>query len=430
MPDTLRSLPRRAWRAEPSTPRPEAQGRGRFGLRLSILTQSDSTPSVSNNRRAMLRADRLEGVDAFLGLEADWRDLEKRARAGNPFLSWEWVSEWCRSFWDDHLVTVSVYSGSQPVAIAPFFPGPSLRVPGLRAKHLQLLGPRWGHNLMEMGSVLLDPDHAANALELTVDYLWQNGDWDWIEVLAYGDDIPAWQRALERAGVRSHTMTESVTQIPVMQLDDTWEQLRARLRRNVKQSIRHAYNAPRRHGLEYHYREHRTVTGLDAVLDDFFRLHRARAQTRDGTPHADHFIRPEAQLFLRRVSRRLAEAGLLNISVCEANETCVAVQLRFEVDATLYLYYSGFDPASAQYGVMTYTATEGIKSAIDRHLDNVNFSPGIDQAKKRWDVTMTPMARVSIVLDRRRSRARFALYRALRKVSGWRRSSRSDRAAT
>jgi CelD/BcsL family acetyltransferase involved in cellulose biosynthesis len=371
-----------------------------------------------------LRADCLRGVDAFLGLEEDWRDLEKRARTGNPFLSWEWISEWCRSFWNEQLVTVSVYVESRPVAIAPFFPGSSLPVPGLRAKHLQLLGPRWGHNLLEMGSVLLDPAHASDALELTVDYLWEQGEWDWIEVLAYGDSIPAWKQALEKSGVRSRTMTESVTEIPVMRLDDTWEHLRSRLRRNVKQSVRHAYNAPRRQGLNYHYREHRSATGLDAVLDDFFRLHRARAAVRDGTPHADHFSRPEAQLFLRRVSKRLAEAGLLSVSVCEADEKCVAVHLNLEMDGTLYLYYSGFDPASAQYGVMTYTTTEAIKSAMHRRLHDVNFSPGVDQAKKRWDVTMTPMARLSIVLDRRRSRARFALYRALRKASGWRRNSR------
>jgi hypothetical protein len=273
-----------------------------------------------------------------------------------------------------------------------------------------------------MGSVLLDPAHASDALELAVDCLWRNSDWDWIEVLAYGDDIPAWQRAMDRASVRSRTWIEGVSEIPVMRLDAGWEQLRPRLGRNVKESVRHAYNAPRRDGVVYRYREHRTVAGLDSVLDDFFRLHAGRARPPSGTPHADYFARPAAQLFLRRVSRRLAEAGLLNISVCEDRDKCVAVRINLEVDGTLYLYYSGFDPGWARYSVMTFTTTEAIKSAMDRHLQDVNFSPGVDQAKKRWDVTMLPLARLTIVLDRRRSRARFALYRFLRKASGWRRT--------
>lgn len=373
---------------------------------------------------AELRASCLEGVDAFFGLESDWRDLARRARTGIPFLSWEWVSEWARLFWDDQLITVVVHHGSRPVAIAPFCRGPSLPAPGVRSENLQLLGPRWGWNLLEMGSLLIDQAHASDALAATVEYLWQRTEWDWIEVMAFGDDIDAWQQALRRARVNVRTSVESVSEVPVMRLDESWEALRSRLRRNVKESIRRSYNAPRRDGVEYSYREHRTVTGLEAVLDDFFRLHRARAEASSGPSHADHFVRPSAQLFLRRVSRRMAEAGLLSISVCEARGSAVAVHVNFEMDGWLYLYYSGFDPGWSHYSVMTYTKTRAIKSAIDRHLESVNFSPGVDQAKRRWDVTMMPMQRFSIVLHRRPSRARFALYRLLRKASLWLRPAR------
>jgi CelD/BcsL family acetyltransferase involved in cellulose biosynthesis len=391
----------------------------RIGDRLSPVARATNFDLMETElpRCAEMGASCLEGVDAFLGLESEWRDLARRARTGNPFLSWEWVSEWARMFWDDQLVTVVVDLDSTPVAIAPFCPGPSVPAPGVRSKNLQLLGPRWGWNLSEMGSVLIDPAHASEALAATVEHLWQRARWDWIEVMAFGDDIDAWQQALRRVTVNVDTSVESVSEIPVMRLDKSWEALRSRLRRNVKESIRRSYNAPRRDGVEYSYREHRTVVGLDAALDDFFRLHRARSEASGGPSHADHFFRPSAQLFLRRVSRRMAEAGLLSISVCKARGASVAVQINFEVDGWLYLYYSGFDPRWARYSVMTYTRTRSLRSAIDRHLESVNFSPGVDQAKKRWDVTMIPMQRFSIVLDRRQSRARFALYSLLRKAS-------------
>ena len=372
-----------------------------------------------------LRASCVQGFDAFLGLEPDWRALLKRASPGNPFLSWEWVSEWGRAFWDDQVITVLVYLGSHAVAIAPFFRGPSVPVPGLGATHLQLLGPRWGRNLLEMGSVLLDPAHAAEALTLAIEWLRVTADFDWIEVAASGDDIATWQQALERCRLRSRTLLEIATQVPVMPLGGAWEQMRPRLRRNIKESIRHAYNAPVRDGVVYAYREHRGAEGLDVVLDHFFRLHRERAAAPDCTPHGDLFSAPANQLFLRRVCLRLAEAGLLSVSMCEVEGDCVAVRINFEMNGTLYLYYSGFDPEWSGYSVMTFTTTEAIKSAMRRRLREVNFSPGVDQAKRRWDVTLIPLTRFSIIVDRRRSRARFALYRRLRRVSKWQRTARS-----
>jgi hypothetical protein len=318
------------------------------------------------------------------------------------------------------VITLVVDSGPQTVAIVPFFCGPSLPRPAPRARHLQFLGPRPYRNLLDMGTILMDPAHAVSVIRLTLDSIMRRADWDWVEFVGYGDDLHAWEQALAAAEFKVKLVVEEATEVPVMRLEEGWPQLRTRLRRNVKQSIRHAYNAPQQDGIAYRYREHRSVEGLDEVIDNFLRLHRLRAQEMSGkVPHSDHFGSPSAELFLRRVTHRIAAAGMLNIGVLEIGEECAAVRINFEMDDTLYFYYSGFDPRWWRYSVMTLVVTEAVKSAMDRGLRQVNFSPGVDQAKSRWDVDLVPLLRFSVVHNRRLSQTRFAIYRILRRRAKW-----------
>lgn len=356
----------------------------------------------------------VSGLKAFLALEGRWRALEARASNRNPFLSWEWVSEWAKTFCGEVLVTVSVSLGDEAVALAPFVGGRALPVPGLRARHLQLFGPRWAWNILEMGTMLVDPAHASRGFLRAVEHLLQLAEWDWMEVAAFGDSVRGWRRALDLSGLGFRANVQHSTLVPVMALDDEWDHLRRRLRRNIKQSVRHAYNSPRAGGIEYRYREHHSADGLDPVLEDFFRLHAARANARTMRPHADFFADPAAREFFRRAARRLADAGLLSVSICECRGRTVATRVNIETNGSRYLYYSGFDPEFARYSVMTYTTTEAIKSAMTRGLQEVNFSPGVDQAKSRWDVRLEPLERWSIVRDTPAARARHALYRYLR----------------
>jgi CelD/BcsL family acetyltransferase involved in cellulose biosynthesis len=375
---------------------------------------------------AVLQATCTTGLDGFLQLEPDWRDLVQRAAAGNPFLSWEWVSEWAETFWDDSVIAVVVRLGSRPVAIAPFFTAPPLPRPAPSARQLQVLGPRGQRNLLEMGAVLVEPGCAADAIRSIISLLFESTSVDWFEVAASGNDLRAWDLALATPGLPWTMFVEESTEIPVMRLDQNWSQLRTRLRRNVKESVRHAYNAPCRDGINYVYTEHRSTTGLDDVIDDFIRLHALRAAHPGKPHHGNLFEYPHLQAFLKRVLHRMAAAGLVNVGVLTIDGERVAARINFEIDDTLYLYYSGFDPKWWRYSVMTFMVTEAIRSAMSRHLRLVNFSPGVDQAKSRWDVDLVPFRRFSVIRDRPSSRTRFAVYRRIRqgrkrwRSTGWR----------
>ena len=62
----------------------------------------------------------------------------------------------------------------------------------------------------------------------------------------------------------------------------------------------------------------------------------------------------------------------------------VAMRIGIAAGDSLYLYYSGYDPAWARYGVMTTTVAEALKYAIAHGFKTVNLSPTREVSKTRW----------------------------------------------
>jgi hypothetical protein len=89
----------------------------------------------------------------------------------------------------------------------------------------------------------------------------------------------------------------------------------------------------------------------------------------------------------------------------------VAARIGFVIGDSLYLYYSGFDPAWGKYSVMTTTVAEAIKYAIDQGLATVNLSPGTDVSKTRWGARVVPVQGAMQVRSSWRSQIAYAAYR-------------------
>jgi CelD/BcsL family acetyltransferase involved in cellulose biosynthesis len=120
------------------------------------------------------------------------------------------------------------------------------------------------------------------------------------------------------------------------------------------------------------------------ALGHFFRLHGARASVTSGTAHRNVFDTDAKRAFLVEVCERLALQGRTRIFLLKIGDRVVATRIGFAMDATLYLYYSGYDPEFGKYSVMTTTVAEAMKHAILAGFSSVNLSSGNDISKTRW----------------------------------------------
>jgi CelD/BcsL family acetyltransferase involved in cellulose biosynthesis len=298
-----------------------------------------------------------------------------------PFALFEWHDTWCRHFLRIHRhiqETLLFYVVRDPygtcVGIFPFVHSQRHLGP-LKLGSVDLLGA--DPALTEVRSPLIEPGHERQSLRLVRKALAQSAGWDWVQ---WGTTDRELLLALNESGI----VAQQITPDYVIDLKPTWEEFRAGLKRNIRESLRHCYNSLRREGLPFELMVTQDPDEVRPALDRFLRLHRLRANMPGAPAHPDRFSSAVSARFLYEVCERLARRGVFRLLQLRINDQIVAARIGFVVGDSLYLYYSGFDPTWAKFGVMTTTVAESIKYAIALGLKTVNLSPTMDLSKTRW----------------------------------------------
>jgi len=349
-------------------------------------------------------------IESFTELEEEWRALE--AQAGTPFATWDWAVAWWARLREEKLGvtdslsirTVRTIEGHL-VAVAPMLISRRPSVGPIRVRQLQFFGA--DPNITEQRGMLALPEWLGEAYRALVDHALRNTEaWDCMLLSGVPVDLDlgplATSADFEWVGQTADYM---------LTLSNSWAAFRSALPRNIKESLRKCYNSLKRDGLEFRLQVAETVDSVEPALARFFALHAARAEVDDTVHHNDVFATPEARSFLTDVCRRFAVRGALRIFQLQIGDKTVAVRIGFAVGDTLYLYYSGYDPAFAQYSVMTTTVAEAIQYGIAHGFSRVNLSTGKDVSKARWDPTERVTRQALLMSGSRRAKLTHHMYR-------------------
>jgi len=327
----------------------------------------------------------IENVTSLAGVAALQPDYERLLRVtGNtlPFALHEWHLTWCQHFLD-----CSPHIRDQPnfyilrngegacVAILPFIVS-RRRIGPLKIVSISLLGA--DPAITEIRSPLVERGYEHLAVRSVRDSLHQLPHWDWIHWAGVDGEFAA---AL-RTG--SHLKWQPPLSYFVLDLPSTWEEFRSRLKRNIRESLRHCYNSLTRNGHQFELQVIEDPDGVRRGLDRFLALHTQRANFPSAVVHPDRFASPICRDFLYAVCERLAARGAVRLFALKIGGHIVAMRLAFVAGDSLYLYYSGFDPAWARYSVMTTTVAEAIKYSIAHGLKSINLSLTKEVSKTRW----------------------------------------------
>jgi CelD/BcsL family acetyltransferase involved in cellulose biosynthesis len=329
--------------------------------------------------------ERIETLDSLRRLRPEWDRLASSHRAGLPFHRCDWALAWwshfseCRLAVRDDLVAFAARDTSgQLVGLAPLM---ITRRPGIAAAFRVIDAFGADPNVTELRGAICDPAHEASMYTAILgDLDARAAAWDWVHLRGVRADSEAACALAGRAGVEWTRETPGY----VLPLGTTWEEVRARLPRNVKEAIRRCYNSLRREGLRFELAIAETPAQVAGALEIFFELHRARAELTGTVRHPDVFRSEVARAFLRDACDRFARAGAMRVFQIRIGGAVVAMRLGFAIDDTLYLYYSGCDPWYGRYSVMTTMVVEAIRAAIEERLARVHLSFGTDVSKTRW----------------------------------------------
>jgi CelD/BcsL family acetyltransferase involved in cellulose biosynthesis len=335
---------------------------------------------------ASLRVERIDSAEALSSLMPEWQGLARAHGRGLPFATWEWTDAWWRNLRqegrrvrDTLFVRAFRAPSGKLVGIAPLVLTRRTPLPALTVRSLDFVGA--DPNLTELRGLLCDPQwetpvHGALLAHLSG----CGGDWDCATWRGLRLGSAGHRAVAERSGVR---VFEEVPN-HVLPLPASWDSFLSSRPRNVKESVRKGYNSLRREGHSFTFEAASSPREVSAALGRFLELHRARAELRSGVQHRDVFTSSASQAFLRDVCTRLAARGEARVFELRIAGRTVATRIGFTIGDTIYLYYSGYDPAWGRYSVMTTTLAEIFRYAIASGFRTVNLSTGDDVSKTRW----------------------------------------------
>jgi CelD/BcsL family acetyltransferase involved in cellulose biosynthesis len=317
---------------------------------------------------------------------ARWTALHRaQAEVANPFASPTWVTCWYRHHVPrERQLLLWITQGDRLVGVAPLYRQEVTlaRVP--MARRLGLIGSGRSTPL-EIPPLLCAPGLGRPVGRAVVQAALRYGV-TWAELCLSREH--GWLGAQE-AGAQDGTAVFSRHQqmrtCVVMPLQSTWEQTRAGLRRNVKESVRRAHNRLDKDGrpwqIHHRHGDHVDAAAVTRLLD----LHAARSQYQESVSHHhDAFAQPATATFLHELLPQLARVGEVSLVELELAGQIVATQLVLHPPGGIYFHSSGFLPAEWALSPVTALQVAAMRAAIDRGEQWVNFSPGPNEAKLRW----------------------------------------------
>lgn len=353
-----------------------------------------------------------EVVETAEGIRSLQHDYERLARvSGNtlPFALHEWHLAWCKHVLNRHpqreerlhLLVLRNRSGDC-VAIVPLVLN-KWRAGPLQLSSIGFLGDDAG--ITEVGGALIEPGYERATVQCVQQHVDQLPAWKWLEWRDATGALAA-DLTLELAA-QWHKVRHDL----LLDLPPSWEEFRRGLPRNTRESLRHCYNSLRRDGHPFEFVVARKPAEVVAALPRFFELHASRARMPWGPRHRDYFVSPPLKDFVREVCASLATRDAVRVFQLRIAGAVVAARVGFVVGDSLYLYYSGFDPAWARYGVMTTTEAEAFRFAIVEGVRTVNLSPTTVRSKLRWRPRIIELRSCLVRRDTLSSRLACSAYR-------------------
>ncbi|MGZ5885245.1 MAG: GNAT family N-acetyltransferase, partial [Burkholderiaceae bacterium] len=154
----------------------------------------------------------------------------------------------------------------------------------------------------------------------------------------------------------------------ILTLTDSWDSFKTKLKRNIKESLRHCYNALKHAELKLSVNVTGNAEAMRSKMEQFYHWHALRANNTKTVTHPDYFKNTRHRKFIEALANELCPLGQMKLFELTLNDKPVAYRIGFVHGDTLYLYFSAYDPEFSRFSVMTTLVAEMIKWAINEKI--------------------------------------------------------------
>lgn len=329
--------------------------------------------------------------NAFDLLREEWKQLFAATEC-SPFLSWEWLSTWYKSFGSNRsLFIIKVYREDQLIGLMPLCLQ-NKKVFGMNLVHLGFIGEETGG--ADYLDLIAKSEDKAEILPAIFDFLKNENCFDLICLESLSSDSSTAEFlqnfSSDKAANRLRCAARTTEICPQVNLAGGWETI-------LKQSKRASNFKRRRKQLEKMPDfEFRSVTSPDETADAFerfYRLHEKRWLKDGGSELSGH---PRLLSFQRDLVLGMAQSELLRFDEIWVEGECRASVYGLDDGRAFYYYNSGYDLEWSNFSVGLVLIGLSVEAAIERGNTLYDFLRGDETYKFDWANEKTELITVSL----------------------------------
>ncbi|MGH9414799.1 MAG: GNAT family N-acetyltransferase [Terriglobales bacterium] len=303
-------------------------------------------------------------------LERDWKQLQRKAGAINPFLSWEWQNAWAETMDYPALVIAQPFPDGSLAGV--------LALQRRRRRGLvqwEFLGQGSGGDELDC---LLHPDAPPETAARLLQTAMRQPHWHLLR-LESADASGALARSWPPERV------ERDEWLPTLALPESFDVLLARHSANFRSEVRRRRRRFAEKFPQAHLESISTPAAITGALQHLFRLHNLRRAQKSGS---GIFESARLRAFHLRAAPALAHQGVARLYCLRSADAVLAVLYGFEAGprgTRRFLYFqSGFDSAITAFSPGTVLLSAVIEDCMARGLQRFDFLRGTESYKARW----------------------------------------------
>lgn len=315
--------------------------------------------------------------DAAYARRAEWNALVARSETGTIFQTFEWHLSWWQAFGAvASPLVVFAWSAGALVGIAPLMVS-RRRILARRRRLVEFIGTgALGTRASDYADFIIDRGR-PDVLAAFADWLAAHAaTWDLLRLTNIPGASPSLGLAAAFAARGWPADSRLAHQAPTRVFGNTDDDAALLRKKSLK---RHFNGFARRGRLEFVARI--AARDVPAMLDLLFDQHIRRWQ---GTDKTSQFVDPRQRDFFRRLAANLEESGWLMLSAVRFDDAVIALHFGFVYGGRLIWYKPTFDPTHAKDSPGEVLIKYLLEFAIDRKLDELDFTIGEEAFKYRF----------------------------------------------
>lgn len=322
----------------------------------------------------MLTIEEINTFEDFQKLEPVWNELLSQSDVDCPFLTFEWISCWWRSFGSNSKLSILlIKKNHEIVVIAP------LMICKQKTRRIPLRTITFTANYHSNRSGFIFNAHNNDFVIKMIEYLRSNTKFD----LIFLDLIE--NNTMTEAGIKTalHSIGLQYTEkrgcfSPRILINKRWDEFYKEKSKKMRMEINNKTNLLKR---QSGFRIERFKRYDYNAFSDLLNISQHTWQYKNNTAIASNL---QYIQFYRSLAEAFSNKGWLNLYILKINDEPVAFEFVINYKDKAYLLKIGFNVLYEKFSPGLLLLTESIKNAFDEKLKEYDFLGENDLYKMKW----------------------------------------------